>query len=458
MRSIYFVIGATGSGKSLAAVRVAKTLQLRCGCNNVVILNCDVMQFYAGLPIVTNKISSEEMDGIPHCFMSFLSPEGNKIRDPTLAFGGCDREAFSEQGCKSANDAYNIHSFVRDAVSYIESFLSTHSPAAVVVCGGTCYYVQSLLFDNLLTVEDTHVSGCLDTTGGCAEHTELNDGNSLWDQLKDIDPDIAARYHPNDIRRIRRLVDIYKRTNRIPSDVYNSREKPRLRFCPSTCFILWTHIELEKLRPKLNARIDVMVEKGIIEECRKFAQRHKEDVFTLPLGKAIGFKEIVSSFDMSGSEVQLKGEREVSESLDLLKVNTNRYARQQCQWIKNRFLGRLRELFATVNLEENFVAVDASASPSDFLRQVEVAVLFFTKRTCDNVAGLFFPLKKDVSIPSPVRHEWCGVCNVFYTDGRGRISHLHSKRHRGALRHEALVKEQAEKFGRIIPSKRVKRS
>nr|CCC89861.1 putative tRNA isopentenyltransferase [Trypanosoma congolense IL3000] len=454
--AVYFVLGATGSGKSAAAVRIANTLRERCGYSTVVVVNCDVMQFYVGLPVSTNKISSDEMEGVTHCFMSFLSPEGIKVRDPTLPYEGFDKSSPVLEKI-SSSAVYNIHSYVSDVVEFVDTTFRNNAPAAVIICGGTCYYAQSLLLENLLTNEDQGEQPCNSEEGQSLLAGEYDEAN-IWKFLNEIDPDIAVRYHPNDTRRIKRLIEIYSRTNRLPSDIYGSRAKPCFRFCPSTCFVLWTNIEYERLKQKLDERLEKMLERGIIDECRQFIQELGEEAFNVPLANAIGFKEFISCFAVASNRVHLKEGIEIQESIELVRNNTRRYARRQLQWIKNRFLGRLRSIFVSEQVVENLIEVDASQSTSDFLSQVEKATMFFATSRNMPSENLKFPLKEDIMVPEPVRKEWCEICNIFFNGGSEADVHLRSKRHRGALKHEIIRKEQREKYGRLIPPKKRGRS
>ncbi|RNE96846.1 putative tRNA isopentenyltransferase [Trypanosoma conorhini] len=451
---IFFVLGATGSGKSLAAVNVAKALQNRCGVRHVAIVNCDVMQFYADLPIATNKVSSSEMEDIYHCFIGFLSPGGVKIRDPTIPYKGSDKEEYESMQSSEENEVYNIHSYVRDAVRFIRTFFREHASAAIVVCGGTCYYAQALLFDNTLTLEDDKDSVYEEKKFNFSSSLENYEGKSLWQELNRVDPAVAIRYHPNDTRRISRLLEIYKKTNRLPSEIYATRPDPCFRFCPTECFVLWIQVPYEKLKTKLDERVDKMVQQGIVEEFVEFAQRRKNDVFDIGLARAIGFKEFITAFAEIDGQMRVKGECELKNSLALLKSNTKRYARQQDQWIKNRFLGRLRFVFTSLQGTRNFITIDASKMLSEFIETVQNATEFLLKKDSQMIGGVTLPLTETKDKPSAVKQEWCELCEIFVCGGNQMKAHATSKRHRGAVKHAALVREQGEKYGRVIPRKR----
>ncbi|ESL10880.1 tRNA isopentenyltransferase, partial [Trypanosoma rangeli SC58] len=448
-KPIFFVLGATGSGKSLAAVNVAKALQHKCGFMHVTIVNCDVMQFYVDLPIATNKVASSEMEGIPHCFIGFLSPRGVKIRDPTVPYKGFDKTESESTDNSEERDVYNVHSYVRDAVQFIESFFREHSSAAIVVCGGTCYYAQALLFDNTLTLEDE--KDFVDEVAMLNSSTSLEDfeGKGLWQELNRVDSAIAVRYHPNDTRRISRLLEIYKKSGRLPSEIYATRPDPCFRFCPKRCFILWIRLPYDALKNKLDERVDKMVERGIVEEFVQFAERQKNSDVDVGLAKAIGFKEFISAFAMVNGQMRVKGECALKKSIDLLRSNTKRYARQQEQWIRNRFLGRLRFVFTSLQGTGNFITIDALKMLSEFIETVQNATEFLLKQSSQLIQGVTLPLNEIKDPSSAVKQEWCEVCEIFVCGENQMQTHITSKRHRGAVRHAALVKEQEEKYGRV---------
>ncbi|KEG14421.1 putative tRNA isopentenyltransferase [Trypanosoma grayi] len=451
---IFFVLGATGSGKSLAAVKVAQTLQHHSGYERVIVVNCDVMQFYADLPIATNKISSAEMEGIPHFFMGFLSPKGVKIRDPTVAYKGCDREKCGATAERGKQELYNVHSYVRDAVDFIRNFFQENPFGAVVVCGGTCYYAQALMFDNVLTEEDLDDSLFPDSSVASSSCVENREGDGLWKELAQVDPVVAVRYHPNDKRRISRLIEIYKKTGRPPSEIYATRPSPCFRFSPARCFVLWPCVTFEKLRTMLDKRVDKMVERGIVQEFIEFAQTQVKSDLDVGLAKAIGFKEFLPAFDVINGEFRLKEDVELKKSIELLKTNTKRYARQQIQWIKNRFLGQLRDVFTSTQGTRQFVCVDASNTESEFIETVESATKLLVTFNLQQGKNLTFPLNQIREPLVSVKQEWCHLCEMFVCGGEKMRLHLASKRHRGAVKHVALVKEQQEKYGRVIPPKR----
>ncbi|KAG8345473.1 putative tRNA isopentenyltransferase [Trypanosoma vivax] len=448
-KSIFFVLGPTGCGKSLAAVWMAKTLRMECKYEYVVIVNCDVMQFYADLSVATNKISIQEMEGIPHCFIGFLSPYGEKVKDPTILYDG-HSDVRNQSSHEVELDSYNIHSYVHDVTRFIEKVFGDHSSAAVIICGGTCYYAQAIMFDNLLTKEDDEASLSLSSVEQSSP-VICEDEQLLWDKLNEVDPEIAAQYHPNNTRRIRRLLDIYKKTKRMPSDIFKSRSSPCFRFNPEECFVLWLQFPMEKLKSVLEGRVDKMVSNGIVEEILAFSQRYGGNVSSFPLSRAIGFKEFISAFDTKNGEVHIR-HNEIRGAIELMKTNTKRYAKQQIRWIKNRFVRHLGHIFISANVTENFVAIDVYKNLSEFKEMIEKTAKFFT-RCSTEATDLLFPLKSPLSKCTSVQHEWCDKCEIFFIGGTQREVHFRSKRHLGAIKREALAK-QLERHGRGIPHKR----
>ena len=167
---VVVVIGATGTGKTKLGVELAKQL-------NGEVVNADSLQMYHGLSIATAKPTKEEMDGVPHHLMSFLPP----------------------------TETFTTHDFCKRAVPVIEDI---HKRGKLpILVGGTLYYVQSLLWESLMsTGSKESVIGRIGVEG--RDKGEANHNNSsgssvdLYTKLQTIDPVMAQRLHPNNIRKI----------------------------------------------------------------------------------------------------------------------------------------------------------------------------------------------------------------------------------------------------------------
>lgn len=273
------VVGPTASGKTRLGVELAK----RYGGE---VISADSMQIYKGMQIATAKPAVEEMQGIPHHLMDFLEP----------------------------NQTYSVAMFVDDAKKCIED-ISSRGKIPVIV-GGTGLYVDSLL-NNISFHEsqrDTELSEKLREL----YYTEGVD--YLLDMLRKFDGESAERLETEkNPKRIIRAIEFYKTTGiTITEQNKNSKNEES----PYSAIKLGLNFEdRQKLYDRINKRVDLMVEAGLILEAKRVF--NSELSFTSV--KAIGYKELFP---------YLKGELPLEECIEKLKQETRRYAKRQITWFK----------------------------------------------------------------------------------------------------------------------------
>lgn len=446
-KPIFFVIGATGCGKTDAAVQLAHQLQKSYNYTDVVVLNCDVAQFYEDLPIGTNMITSVERQGITHVFMGFLNFSGQLIRQPDEPFLGCDVPHISSAAAESGGGGdYTIHRFTEDATRFIESYFSTNPDGAVVVCGGTFYYAQSLLFSNAI-----QQGSCQDTepeaTPSDPQSVEVED-SELWTRMNAIDPAVATRYHPNDHRRLRRLLEIHRSTGEIPSKLFSGRAK--LRFAPERCFVIWVSVERSVLSCSLDSRVDVMLQRGLLSEVASLQTRARGTPKNSLL-ESIGYKELAPVSHLGIDDAA------VAEAVHVVKSNTRRYARKQVQWIENRMIPLLAS--CKVPLPPHHFVKVALHAKTDLSPSVGTVLRSFLSDSPPPVTDAFsFPLLAPREVTAPVTQEVCPLCDTVVYGRDQMTTHLKSKRHRGALKRRALEEEQLARFGRVLPPQKKRRT
>ncbi|KAG5473754.1 hypothetical protein LSCM1_04384 [Leishmania martiniquensis] len=443
-RPIFFVIGSTGSGKSKVAVHLAHELRRAYHYKDVVVINCDVYQCYTDLPILTNKPSAADLGGVTHVSLGFLNNDGSVNWDN---YSSAEQQAFCHEAevHLSGNSNFNVHSYERIVTSFIADFFQRHEDGAVIVCGGTCYYAQALIFaDSLVNESEPSTLSYLDS----------DEKGGLWERLNAVDAEAALRYHPNDCRRIKRLLEIYDATGQAPSSIFNAR-LPKLRFDSHALFIVWVRMERKALDTLLNRRVDLMLQRGMLDEVRAFWLSSSGNLPHSGLSEAIGCKELSQYFSNCSSPLITSSDFE--RAITQIKSNTRRYARQQERWIQNRLL----PLLHSSPLKE---------SPTHFVQlwtEEGVDTLLCVQRTLDALlmaspvqplATSLFPLKQQPALRMPVSQEKCEVCNALIY-GRGQMEvHLKSKRHRYSVRRLALEKEHRERYGRELPSPKRKRN
>lgn len=271
------VVGPTASGKSDLAVEIC----LEFGGEAV---SADSMQIYKGIDISTAKPTEEEKKGVPHHMMGFLD----------------DTESFS------------VAEYQRMAGECIRDI---HSRGKLpVIVGGTGLYIDTLLNDIKLT-EDSFDER---TRAKLLERVENEGVESLLSELQKVDPEYAAKMHPNNVKRIVRALEVwYSSGITMTRQLEEShRESPY-----DVCFIGIDATDRAFLYERINRRVSVMLESGLEKEAREYLSKKN----TATSSQAIGCKELKPYFD---------GEITLSEAADNLRQATRRYAKRQLTWFR----------------------------------------------------------------------------------------------------------------------------
>ncbi|KAK7200017.1 Isopentenyl transferase/IPP transferase/Zinc-finger of C2H2 type [Novymonas esmeraldas] len=439
-KPVFFVLGSTGSGKSKVAVHLAQELQKTRGYTSVVVVNCDVYQCFSDLPIATNKPCVADLGNVTHVCFGFLSSDG-VVLDDDVHYCPEQRE-LRQQARKelSGGAVFNVHAYERIATGFITSFFERHTNAAVVVCGGTCYYAQSLLFTHSLVYD-------CGTAAPNAKPANGEAADDMWERLHAVDAQVALRYHPNDHRRIKRLLDIYDATGEVPSSIFDA-QAPQLRFDGSSVFIVWVRVEREALDRSLDDRVEQMMLRGMLDEVESFWLEHRGHLPENSLSDAIGCKEFTQFF--SGDKPPLISCADRETAVAQIKSSTRRYARQQERWIQNRLIPLLYT--SALQQHANQFAILWAGSGVDTLSSVrEVVSVFFDPSPTPPLEEKCFPLAQPLVAREPVCQERCTICEALVY-GRGQMEvHLKSKRHRAFVKRLALEREQRERYGRELP-------
>ncbi|GAA5879550.1 hypothetical protein JCM16303_003248 [Sporobolomyces ruberrimus] len=379
-RDLVAVIGTTGVGKSQLGVELAQSLCKRASPPSTAeILNHDSMQCYRGLDVITNKATSEEMGGLRHHLMDFLEPGGE----------------------------WRVDDFQRDALAKIDEL---EARAALPICvGGTSYYLQNLVFPNQLVSDVSEPrppspipSNSPRTLGDIASFPPsiIEAVENLPDELRELflalpalpatstpddfpqpfplnllpprlrspdtltpalyrllqllDPSSAERWHWRDIRKVRRALDIVWEGRRW-EDVVAAQQEKRSEGSRFRTLIFWLYAENEKLHPRLDGRVDKMIERGLLnelDELWEIAQAPATGTTDYSKGiyQAIGYKEFEPYLtarhrDPSRTlenDVELK--RLFEQGVESMKVATRQYAKRQVKWIKSKLLPAVHKL------------------------------------------------------------------------------------------------------------------
>lgn len=280
MSKVIAIVGATATGKSSLAIALAKALGGE-------VISGDSAQVYRGMDIGTAKATRQEMEGIPHHLIDILD-----IEEPFSA------GLFAEKGSAAAWD------------------IIARGKTPIVV-GGTGMYVDVL-------TGKTRLSQSADSDPGVRaslmKKAEQEGAQALHDYLKTVDPVSAAEIHPNNVKRVARAIEIYLVTGKTKSEL-NSAPAPAGAF--SRKLILLHSEDRARLYDRIDARVDEMIEQGLVEEARTLWEKGLGDTPTA--SAAIGYKELFPYFC---------GVAELAPCVAAIKQATRNYAKRQVTYFK----------------------------------------------------------------------------------------------------------------------------
>lgn len=296
------IVGPTASGKTRMAVELAKKY-------NAEIVSADSMQIYKGMDIASAKPDREEMQGIKHHLMDFLD---SSVR-------------------------YSVKKFSEDAKIAIEDIIKRKKN--VIICGGTGLYVDSLLQNIVFEDEPDNT----EIRERLRKRREEEGIEVLYEELKQLDPVTAENLHINNEGRILRALETYYLTGELPS-VLRARSKEQ-ETPYDALYICLDYMKRDTLYDRINKRVDIMIEKGLVEEAKQYFSLSES--FTS--AQAIGHKELIP---------YLKGEITLEEATDNLKKATRHYAKRQLTWFRRN--ADINTLYCD-KYEDFSYAVDAAA-------------------------------------------------------------------------------------------------
>lgn len=275
---VIVICGPTASGKTALSIKLAKKI-------NGEIVSADSMQIYKDMDIGTAKPSAEEMDGITHYLIGEISPE---VR-------------------------YSVANYKKDALEAIEKILKKGKIPIIV--GGTGLYVDSLVLG--IDYDDIEVD--LDYRKKLDKIAEEKGLDFLYDKAKEIDPIATEKVSKNDKKRIFRILEIYNSTGKTKTEQeIQSRKKEN----PYDYYVFAIDMERSKLYERIDKRVDIMIEQGLVEEVKKVTQQYKN----LPTAiQGLGYKEVID---------YLNGNYTYQEMIDKIKIETRHYAKRQLTWFR----------------------------------------------------------------------------------------------------------------------------
>lgn len=294
---LVILAGPTAVGKTALSIELAKAL-------NGEIISADSMQVYRRMDIGTAKITKEEMQGVPHHLIDICEP----------------------------TEEWNVMRFVKESERLIREIHERgHVP---IVAGGTGFYIHALAYGAEFEEEET--------ASELRKELEQWSTDDLHNKLKELDPVSAEKIHPNNRKRVIRAVEYAMDTGHPISEL---NERLKQKESPYALCYLVLNLPREILYDRIEKRIDIMLEQGLVDEVRKLKDEGCDR--SMVSMKGLGYKEILAYLD---------GECSLDEAVTILKRDTRHFAKRQLTWWR----GEAEAIFLEKTPEETLLerAVD----------------------------------------------------------------------------------------------------
>ena len=279
LKPLIVLTGPTAVGKTNLSIQLAKAI-------NGEIISADSMQVYKGMDIGSAKITTQEMQGVPHHLLDILEPW----------------------------EEFNVVVFQQKCKECLAGIYERgHIP---ILTGGTGFYIQAVLKDIDFTENEDDNRYRLEL-----EELGRNKGpRVLHEMLKAVDPKAAEEIHANNQKRVIRALEFYHFTGKQISE-HNEQEalkEPAYHFC---YFVL--NDDRARLYERIEQRVDLMLQNGLVEEVRALVE--KGCTRNMVAMQGLGYKEIVDYLD---------GKITLEEAIYIIKRDTRHFAKRQITWFK----------------------------------------------------------------------------------------------------------------------------
>lgn len=276
---LLIVAGPTATGKSDSAVELALRM-------NGEVISADSMQVYRGMDIGSAKVTVEEMRGVPHHLIDCADPSEN----------------------------WNVVRFQKEARRAVQDIASRGR--LPILCGGTGFYIQALLYDIDFTQMDENTP-LRDRLSALAAEKGPEAIHAL---LLEKDPASAAAIHPNNLKRVIRAIEFMEESGGSIA-AHNLQQRERESAYRSVFFVLT--MDRARLYERIDRRVDIMMERGLVEEVARLrAMEIQRDSTSM---QGIGYKQVYGYLD---------GEYDLEEAVRLIKRDTRHFAKRQLTWFK----------------------------------------------------------------------------------------------------------------------------
>lgn len=278
-KNVVILTGPTAVGKTALSIALAKALDTG-------IISADSMQVYKHMDIGSAKIQPEEMQGVPHALVDVYEPD----------------------------EEFHVVQFQHDAKLAMEQLWEKNKLPLVV--GGTGFYIQALLYDIDFTVEDADRA----LREKYEKLAEKQGPEALHELLRRVDPRSAEDIHANNVKRVIRALEFYEKTG-TPISAHNAAERAKQSPYGFAYFVLTD--KRERLYERIDARVDAMMEQGLLDEVKKLKEMgYTRDMVSM---QGLGYKELFA---------YLEGECTLEEAVYIIKRDTRHFAKRQLTWFR----------------------------------------------------------------------------------------------------------------------------
>ncbi len=269
---LIIILGATGVGKTDLSIQLAQKY-------NSEIISCDSRQFYKELSIGTAVPNETQLKLVKHNFIQNIS----------------------------IFDYYNVSNFETDVLDFLNKYYKKHNIA--IMTGGSMMFIDAICngIDDMPNIDQ-------EIRNFYSEKLKNNEIENLRFELKKNDPDFYATVDLKNGKRIIRALEVFAQTGK-PFSSFRTKPQKNRDF---KIIKIGLNINREDLYNKINKRVDLMLNNGLVDEARLFYP-HK----TLNALNTVGYKELFSHFD---------GTYSLEKAIELIKRNSRNYARRQMSW------------------------------------------------------------------------------------------------------------------------------
>ena len=275
---VIVICGPTASGKTALSIELAKQI-------NGEIVSADSMQIYKDMDIGTAKPTQEEKQGIKHYLIDFVSPD----------------------------ERYSVADYKQDAKKAIREILKKGKVPIIV--GGTGLYVDSLIYE----IEYPNIEFDEKYREKLEKEVEENGLEELYEKAKEIDNEAIQKISKNDKKRILRILEIYHATGKNKTEQEKESRKKEVEYDYKVFALKW---DREMLYERINKRVDIMLEQGLIEEVKSIYEKYNKFPTAM---QGLGYKEVVE---------YLENKTTKEEMIEKIKQETRRYAKRQMTWFR----------------------------------------------------------------------------------------------------------------------------